>query len=71
MNMIKDDQHLVGDKGDSKFYGSVHGGATSAYESAHSTGAAPIIGPSLSYLNRKLEVKFNIDFVWTLVFFSG
>ena len=57
----KDDQYLVSDRTENKFYGSVH--AAAAASSCGSThqypGATPIIGPPLNYLQRRLQVRPN------------
>lgn len=54
----KDDQYLVSDRTENKFYGSVH--AAAAASSCGSThqypGNTPIIGPPLNYLQRRLQV---------------
>ncbi|XP_034946106.1 probable cationic amino acid transporter [Chelonus insularis] len=53
----KDDQYLVSDRTENKFYGSVH--AAAAASSCGSThqypGTTPIIGPPLNYLQRRLQ----------------
>ncbi|XP_016911217.1 cationic amino acid transporter 3 isoform X2 [Apis cerana] len=53
----KDDQYLVSDRTENKFYGSVH--AAAAASSCGSThqypGNTPIIGPPLNYLQRRLQ----------------
>ncbi|CAK9818017.1 Probable cationic amino acid transporter [Anthophora quadrimaculata] len=53
----KDDQYLVSDRTENKFYGSVH--AAAAASSCGSThqypGNRPIIGPPLNYLQRRLQ----------------
>lgn len=56
----KDDQYLVSDRTENKFYGSVHAAAAgSTCGSAHQYAAhTPIIGPPLNYLQRKLQVSF-------------
>ncbi|XP_033223446.1 probable cationic amino acid transporter [Belonocnema kinseyi] len=54
----KDDQYLVSDRSENKFYGSVHAAATtgSSCGSTHQyPGNTPIIGPPLNYLQRKLQ----------------
>ncbi|XP_058792722.1 cationic amino acid transporter 2 isoform X1 [Phymastichus coffea] len=53
----KDDQYLVSDRTENKFYGSVHAAAAgSSCGSAHQYAAhTPIIGPPLGYLQRKLQ----------------
>ncbi|XP_051162652.1 probable cationic amino acid transporter isoform X1 [Leptopilina boulardi] len=54
----KDDQYLVSDRTENKFYGSVHAAtaAGSSCGSAHQyPGNTPIIGPPLNYLQRKLQ----------------
>ena len=59
----KDDQYLVSDRTENKFYGSVHAAATagSSCGSAHQyTGNTPIIGPPLNYLQRKLQVSSSV-----------
>lgn len=55
----KDDQYLVSDRTENKFYGSVHAAAASSGGgSAHQyPSSTPIIGPPLNYLQRKLQVK--------------
>lgn len=45
---MRDDQFLVADRTENKFYGTVRGGGTGA-----STGVA---GPSLGYISRRLQV---------------
>jgi len=54
----KDDQYLVSDRTENKFYGSVHAAAAaSSCGSAHQyPGNTPIIGPPLNYLQRRLQV---------------
>lgn len=54
----KDDQYLVSDRTENKFYGSVHAAAAaSSCSSAHQyPGTTPIIGPPLNYLQRRLQV---------------
>ncbi|XP_014206717.1 cationic amino acid transporter 2 [Copidosoma floridanum] len=55
IGLVKDDQYLVSDRTENKFYGTVHA-ASGGYASAHQyTGDTPIIGPPLSYLQRRLE----------------
>ncbi|XP_011054341.1 PREDICTED: cationic amino acid transporter 2 [Acromyrmex echinatior] len=53
----KDDQYLVSDRTENKFYGSVHAAAAaSSCGSAHQyPGNTPIIGPPLNYLQRRLQ----------------
>nr|XP_031830189.1 probable cationic amino acid transporter isoform X2 [Nomia melanderi] len=53
----KDDQYLVSDRTENKFYGSVHAAAAaSSCGSAHQyPGNTPIIGPPLTYLQRRLQ----------------
>ncbi|XP_015519272.2 cationic amino acid transporter 2 [Neodiprion lecontei] len=53
----KDDQYLVSDRTENKFYGSVHAAAAgSSCGSSHQyPGNTPIIGPPLSYLQRRLQ----------------
>ncbi|XP_057330725.1 probable cationic amino acid transporter [Microplitis mediator] len=53
----KDDQYLVSDRTENKFYGSVHAAAAaSSCSSAHQyPGTTPIIGPPLNYLQRRLQ----------------
>lgn len=53
----KDDQYLVSDKTENKFYGSVHAAAAaSTCGSTHQyPGNTPIIGPPLNYLQRRLQ----------------
>ncbi|XP_063990636.1 cationic amino acid transporter 2 isoform X1 [Diachasmimorpha longicaudata] len=53
----KDDQYLVSDRTENKFYGSVHAAAASSTcGSAHQyPGTTPIIGPPLNYLQRRLQ----------------
>ncbi|KAJ8687734.1 hypothetical protein QAD02_023528 [Eretmocerus hayati] len=53
----KDDQYLVSDRTENKFYGSVHAAAGSGCgSSAHQyPSTTPIIGPPLNYLQRKLQ----------------
>ncbi|KZC08862.1 putative cationic amino acid transporter, partial [Dufourea novaeangliae] len=53
----KDDQYLVSDRTENKFYGSVHAAAAaSTCGSAHQyPGNTPIIGPPLNYLQRRLQ----------------
>lgn len=55
----KDDQYLVSDRTENKFYGSVHAAAAaSSCSSAHQyPGTTPIIGPPLNYLQRRLQVN--------------
>lgn len=55
----KDDQYLVSDRTENKFYGSVHAAAAaSSCGSAHQyPGNTPIIGPPLNYLQRRLQVR--------------
>lgn len=58
----KDDQYLVSDRTENKFYGSVHAAAAaSGCGSAHQyPGNTPIIGPPLNYLQRRLQV-YNLE----------
>ncbi|CAG5102328.1 Similar to SLC7A14: Probable cationic amino acid transporter (Homo sapiens) [Cotesia congregata] len=53
----KDDQYLVSDRTENKFYGSVHAAAAaSSCSSAHQyPGTTPIIGPPLNYIQRRLQ----------------
>ncbi|XP_076758351.1 solute carrier family 7 member 14 [Xylocopa sonorina] len=53
----KDDQYLVSDRTENKFYGSVHAAAAaSTCGSTHQyPGNTPIIGPPLNYLQRRLQ----------------
>lgn len=55
----KDDQYLVSDRTENKFYGSVHAAAAaSTCGSTHQyPGNTPIIGPPLNYLQRRLQVR--------------
>ena len=46
---VRDDQFLVSDASENKFYGTVHGGAS---------GSIP--GPALSHITRKIQVKWHI-----------
>jgi len=57
----KDDQYLVSDRTENKFYGSVHAAAAaSSCGSAHQyPGNTPIIGPPLNYLQRRLQVDIS------------
>ncbi|XP_011499118.1 PREDICTED: probable cationic amino acid transporter [Ceratosolen solmsi marchali] len=57
LGLGKDDQYLVCDRTENKFYGSVHGAtAGSSTGSAHHyPGSTPIIGPPLNYLQRRLQ----------------
>lgn len=57
----KDDQFLVSDRTENKFYGSVHAAAgSSCGGSAHQyPGSTPIIGPPLNYLQRRLQVSYS------------
>ncbi|XP_012258062.1 cationic amino acid transporter 2 [Athalia rosae] len=57
VGMGKDDQYLVSDRTENKFYGSVHAAAAaSSCGSSHQyPGNTPIIGPPLSYLQRRLQ----------------
>lgn len=59
----KDDQYLVSDRTENKFYGSVHAAAAaSSCGSAHQyPGNTPIIGPPLNYLQRRLQVGSKSD----------
>lgn len=58
----KDDQYLVSDRTENKFYGSVHAAAAaSSCGSAHQyPGNTPIIGPPLNYLQRRLQVVIEM-----------
>ncbi|GFG28667.1 hypothetical protein Cfor_05685 [Coptotermes formosanus] len=46
---MRDDQFLVSDRSENKFYGTLHGGGTG------SSGVAGAVGPSLGYIGRRLQ----------------
>ncbi|XP_021914396.1 probable cationic amino acid transporter isoform X2 [Zootermopsis nevadensis] len=46
---MRDDQFLVSDRSENKFYGTVHGGSTGG------SGVAGAVGPSLGYIGRRLQ----------------
>lgn len=48
---MRDDQFLVSDRSENKFYGTLHGGGTG------SSGVAGAVGPSLGYISRRLQVS--------------
>jgi hypothetical protein len=48
---MRDDQFLVSDRSENKFYGTLHGGSTGG------SGVAAAVGPSLGYIGRKLQVS--------------
>lgn len=51
---MRDDQFLVSDRTENKFYGSLHGAGSAA-----STGGVvgSTVGPSLGYIGRRLQVR--------------
>lgn len=60
----KDDQYLVSDRTENKFYGSVHAAAGSSCGSTHQyPGTTPIIGPPLNYLQRRLQVIIDLNYL--------
>lgn len=50
---MRDDQFLVSDASEAKFYGTVHGAGGGG-----ATGLGATAGPSLSHLARKIQVCF-------------
>ncbi|XP_022914356.1 solute carrier family 7 member 14 isoform X2 [Onthophagus taurus] len=50
---MRDDQFLVSDRMENKFYGTVHGGGASAASTGGVVGAT--VGPSLGYIGRRLQ----------------
>ena len=52
---MRDDQFLVSDRSENKFYGTVHGGGTG------SSGVAGAVGPGLGYIGRRLQVSEKIS----------
>ncbi|PNF43297.1 putative cationic amino acid transporter [Cryptotermes secundus] len=46
---LRDDQFLVSDRSENKFYGTLHGGSTGG------SGVAAAVGPSLGYIGRRLQ----------------
>jgi len=50
---MRDDQFLVSDRSENKFYGTLHGGGTG------SSGVAAAVAPSLGYISRRLQVSHN------------
>lgn len=48
---MRDDQFLVSDRSENKFYGTLHGGSTGG------SGVAGAVGPSLGYIGRRLQVS--------------
>lgn len=60
---MRDDQFLVSDRTENKFYGSLHGAGSTA-----STGGVvgSTVGPSLGYIGRRLQVRQSFGLVWFL-----
>jgi len=48
---MRDDQFLVSDRSENKFYGTLHGGGTGG------SGVAGAVGPGLGYIGRRLQVS--------------
>lgn len=54
----RDDQFLVSDRSENKFYGSVHG-ASGPSGTGPMAGVQAAVGPSLGYLSRRLQVTYD------------
>ena len=55
---MRDDQFLVSDRSENKFYGSVHG-ASSHSTTGPMAGVQAAVAPSLGYLSRRLQVQYE------------